>query len=67
MSEPRSSQLSFPQKEQGVSMDVAENFFVKQQDQIILDRKNNTNYFEKYISDKDLIEEKLGKGLLWKG
>jgi len=32
-----------------------------------LDRKNNTNYFEKYISEKELIEEKFKKGLLWKG
>ena len=67
MSTSNESKKDSKQKEQGVSMDVAENFFVKQQDQIILDRKNNTNYFEKYISDKDLIEEKLSKGLLWKG
>lgn len=62
-----SSNDSKKDKKIKVSMDIAENFFVKQQDQIILDRKNNTNYFEKYVSDKDLIEEKLKKGLLWKG
>jgi hypothetical protein len=40
-------------------MEFAEKFFVQAQDQMIEERKNNKQFFEKYINDQAIIDQKI--------
>ena len=48
-------------------MESAENFFIKEPEELNPEKVNNTSFFEKYVTDKIEIDEKLKEGKYFKG
>ena len=48
-------------------MESAENFFIKEPEDTSPEKVNKTSFFEKYVTDKVLIDEKMNSGKYFKG
>lgn len=48
-------------------MENAENFFIKEKDTEYIEKQNNTNFFDKYLTDNVAIEQGLSSGKYFKG
>ena len=54
-------------QEGAITMDVVENFFIKEPEEAMNNRQDNTNFFEKYNTDAENVSGGLEKGIYFKG